>query len=280
MSQLQYDHMPTDCLEYLDAKSKNSTHRINYLTLLEMFNASQGRRTVDSDDHYTRMRYYYVSELLRADASLKSTNFASIEFKSSAPLFQCLQHRSVDVCLLEKMSHTFGWKYQQTLVAQIISLLTHQRLDFEVRTADDKPTRLMDVNRDQLIIRSNVEKMKRQCMPYIDELTETETVAHALIHFMDSINYYFYELYMCVIELLSYTNRLPAHMELWRSVLLFLMHKTTTKRNNRIGQIESDAWLCTQSEAGVVPAIAKYRFPFWTIVHEPLKSILGEYFLC
>lgn len=66
-------------------------------------------------------------------------------------------------------------------------------------------------------------------------------------------------------------------MELWANMLLFLKHKMVTKRRNRAGQIEMDWWLKSQPDIGVLPKIAKYRFPFMPLVQEPLKNILGGF---
>lgn len=65
-------------------------------------------------------------------------------------------------------------------------------------------------------------------------------------------------------------------MMLWRDILSFLKHKMTTKRRNRAGQIETDWWLKSQLENGVLPKISKYRFPFHPIVEQPLKNILDD----
>lgn len=81
-------------------------------------------------------------------------------------------------------------------------------------------------------------------------------------------------MYLCVLEMLSSIKALPKEMNLWSSILLFLKHKMTTKRRNRANQLEMDWWLKSQSDVGVLPKIAKYRFPFKPIVEEPLKNIL------
>lgn len=151
---------------------------------------------------------------------------------------------------------------------QIVTILSSQKLDFDVKT---------DLfGKEDIVIKTNIDELKALCMTYVEDLSSTDQLACELIILMDTINSYFYELFICVIDLLVELNRLPREMELWRSVLLFLKHKMTTKRRNRIGQNETDAWLKTQEEVGVMPAIAAYRFPFRSIVLDPLKNILGK----
>lgn len=112
------------------------------------------------------------------------------------------------------------------------------------------------------------------CQPYIEKIKNLELLALKLLNFMDTINFYFYELYLCIIEILCSINMVPSDKEGWKNILLFLKHKKVTKRR-RNGQTEID--LCLKSEMGVLPKISKYRFPFKLIVQEPLKNILGKY---
>lgn len=134
--------------------------------------------------------------------------------------------------------------------------------------------------KETIVVKANIDELKALCMTYVEELSSTDQLVQELVILMETINSYFYELFMCVIDLLIELNRLPREMELWRSVLLFLKHKMTTKRRNRIGQNETDAWLKTQEEVGVMPSIAAYRFPFRSIVLDPLKNVLGKTVAC
>lgn len=205
-------------------------------------------------------------------------------------MFKDLQIKIIEISLLERMSTEFAWKYDHVLVTQvirlkifklhklpykflqIITILSSQKLDFDIKVDP--------FGKEDIIIKTNIEELKDLCMTYIEELSSTDQLVNELVTLMDSINSYFYELFMCVIDILVDLNRLPHEMELWRSVLLFLKHKMTTKRRNRIGQNETDAWLKTQEEVGVMPAIAAYRFPFRSIVLDPLKNILGKTNAC
>lgn len=120
--------------------------------------------------------------------------------------------------------------------------------------------------------------MRKQCAPYLKEITNIPLLAKKLKTFLEEINFYFYELYLAVLEILSEVNAMPDDVKLWSSILQFLKHKMTTKRRHKASQIETDWWLQSQCDVGVLPKISKYRFPFMPIVREPLKTILGKLF--
>lgn len=143
-----------------------------------------------------------------------------------------------------------------------------QELDFD--------TEIDVMGKEQIVIKVSADKIRSLCQPYIDQLADTKLLAAKLYEFIATINSYFYELYLCVIEILTQNNLLPKDMELWSHILLFLKHKMVTKRSKRIGQIETDWWLKIQNDTGVMPKIARYRFPFQMLITQPLKDILGK----
>jgi len=66
----------------------------------------------------------------------------------------------------------------------------------------------------------------------------------------------------------------PKQMETWKNILHFLRHKMTTRRCSRAGQQETDIWMQSQKDNGVLPKIARYRLPFKPLVEHPLRDIL------
>lgn len=131
------------------------------------------------------------------------------------------------------------------------------------------------LGKEQIVVKLSVEKVVAMCQPYLSHLTETKLLAAKLLKYIATINPYFYEMYLCIIEILNQINELPPSMEKWSNILQFLKHKMVTKRSNRINQAETDSWLKSQPDAGIMPKISKFRFPFWNLVQEPLKDILG-----
>lgn len=131
------------------------------------------------------------------------------------------------------------------------------------------------LGKEQLIVKVSTEKMRSLCEPYINLITDVKYFATKLYEFLDTINSYFYELYLCIIDILTQINALRKEMELWSNILLFLKHKMVTKRLKRVSQIETDWWLKSQADSGALPKISRYRFPFRMLITEPLKNILG-----
>ena len=88
-----------------------------------------------------------------------------------------------------------------------------------------------------MVVKSSVEDIKKLCAPYLNEITNIDLMATKLQAMLPDFNFYFYELYLVVIDMLEQINNLPDAMKLWRNMLLFLKFKMTTKRINRIGQV-------------------------------------------
>lgn len=82
---------------------------------------------------------------------------------------------------------------------------------------------------------------------------------------------------MCVINILMFFDAAPKEMEIWKNILRFLRYKMTSRRRNRPSQFETDMWLKSHKENGILPKISRYRLPFKAIVEQPLKDILGGY---
>lgn len=131
---------------------------------------------------------------------------------------------------------------------------------------------------DYIEVKVSTAKIRELCEPYIEQIVDTKLLASKLYEFLTTANSYFYELYLCVIDILVQIGELPKEMEFWSNILLFLKYKMVTKRPNRISQIETDWWLRTNDGmAGVMQKIAKYRLPFQMLISKPLKDILGNF---
>lgn len=124
-----------------------------------------------------------------------------------------------------------------------------------------------------------MEKIYALCQPYLNLISDVRYFATKLYEFLETINSYFYELFLSVIHILKQINALRQDMELWSHILQFLKHKMITKRSKRVSQIETDWWLRSQMDGGILPKIAKYRFPFRMLITEPLKNVLGNVLL-
>lgn len=214
----------------------------------------------------SRLKYYYYVQLCQIDPSLKSE--MNIEFESDEQLFEHLRNKIVDVQLLERISQDFQWNIQKVLVHQVIVILKMQELEFDMETD------LM--GKEQIVVKTSAQKIRTLCQPYMDRITDTSYFGQKLCELIKTINSYFYELYLCIIDILSEIRKLRSDMRLWSNILLFLKHKMVGKRTNPGAQIETDWWMQTQSDTGVLPKIAKYRFPFQMIIEKPLKNLLDD----
>ncbi len=129
--------------------------------------------------------------------------------------------------------------------------------------------------KEELITKNSVEYICDLCDIYINELTCKENLAKELLIFMKTINFYFYEIYLCVIHILNQIKAAEPDMNWWLIILKLMKHKMVSKRRNPIGQIENDTWLAFHPLSGVPPPISKYRIPFLLTVNKTLEDILS-----
>ncbi|EDV52945.1 uncharacterized protein LOC6554740 [Drosophila erecta] len=253
-------------LEKLSVEVKTDLQKINFLTLSAMYH----EYIEDLDNvqmiRSKRLKLYYYLEFCQQDQRIKGKFNADMD--NVEDLLKEFHNKQLDVQLLKRMSKDFGFDYQKILITQIISILSAQELRFDVKrdTFGDE----------ELVMQSSAQEMRDMCQPYINEISNVELFTSKLKHFIDGINIYFYELYMCVINILMYFDSAPKEMEIWMNILHFLRHKMITRRRNRPGQVETDMWLKSQRENGVMPKISRYRLPFKPIVEQPLKDILDS----
>lgn len=253
------------CFEYLRSSLKNTSQKIAFSTFSEMYSQYVGNTTSEAGERDNRLKMYYYLEICKHDPSIKYR--ANLEELELNELLKDLKTRVLGVDLLKRLTRDFNWDYQQALVSQIKIILSRQELEFEIKT---------DVfGKDEVTIKSSVDKIKKLCEPYMCEITNVELLKKKLISFVKEINFYFYEMYLAVLDMLEYLQNLSMDQKIWRNILLLLKHKLTAKRR-AVGQFETDYWMKTQPEIGVLPNIAKYRLPFKPLIEEPLENILSE----
>ncbi|XP_068156013.1 kinetochore-associated protein 1 [Drosophila tropicalis] len=238
---------------------KTDQQKMNYLTLSAMYNEYIGETDEVEKIRAKRLKLYYYLEFCKQDPSIKGKFNADTD--NIEQLLKEFHNKQLDVQLLERMSRDFGFDYQKILITQIMSILSAQELRFEIKrdTFGDE----------ELVILSNTDEMREMCQPYINEIKNIDLFTTRLKQFIEEINIYFYELYLCVINMLIYFNAAPKEMEIWTNILHFLRHKMITRRASRPGQLEIE-----MSQNSVLPKIAQYRLPFKPIVEKPLKDIL------
>lgn len=144
----------------------------------------------------------------------------------------------------------------------------HQKMDFEI---------IRDVlGNEELVMKVQAEKTVQLARTYLEHLTDVDMLAQSLIAMIDTINPYFYEMYLSIIMLLREMDTLPEHMEQWSRILLFLQLKMVRKRRRPVGQVENDWWLDEKHEDGALPKIAEFRFSFKSVLDDEIMAVLGK----
>ncbi|XP_017122723.1 uncharacterized protein LOC108143036 [Drosophila elegans] len=253
-------------LEKLSTEVKTDLQKINFLTLSAMYHEHIEELDTVKMIRAKRLKLYYYLEFCQQDPRIKGKFNADMD--NVEDLLKEFHNKQLDVQLLERMSKDFGFDYQKILITQILSILSAQELRFEVKRNT--------FGEEELVMLSSAQEMRDMCQPYINEIKNVELFTLKLKKFIEDINIYFYELYMCVINILMFFDAAPKEMEIWTNILHFLRHKMITRRRNRPGQVETDMWLKSQRENGVMPKISRYRLPFKPIVEQPLKDILDS----
>ncbi|GAB0092349.1 kinetochore-associated protein 1 [Sergentomyia squamirostris] len=256
---------PKKILNSLDVPSKNDTFKLRYHTLMETYFASLGNSEREAHERENRMKYQVLVEIKKSKPDFD----LNIEHLTLTQTLKEISTVPIDMESLRKIFQDFSWKgdYQEVLVAQLQNVLSQQELKFTV---------INDTfGREVIKVLTSVEDILKLCRPYLDEIVNKKLLITRLITFLTSMNSYFYEMYLAVIEILTEFESLPADMEKWKHILDFLMHKMVVKRRTRPTQIEIDAWTNVQV-GGIMPKIAKYRFPFQIIIKSDLRNVLGE----
>ncbi|XP_067638251.1 kinetochore-associated protein 1 [Eurosta solidaginis] len=253
-------------LNLLSNDLKTDQQRINLLTLSEMYNVHMDENTQVEAIRNKRLKQFYYMEFCKQDPSIKGK--FNIETDNVQQLLKLFHNKKLDVKLLERMSRDFNLDYQQLLITQVVSILRGQELKYDVK--------IDAFGEEELVVSTTVSGISNLCHSYLPAIKNVDMMATRLIQLVKEINIYFYELYLYVIEVLSFFDKMPKEMHIWTSMLHFLKHKMIRRRRNRPGPLETDTWLQSQSEMGVMPKIARFRLPFITIVEQPLKNILDN----
>lgn len=127
------------------------------------------------------------------------------------------------------------------------------------------------------MIQNSAEKIRSLCEPYLAQVSDFKLLSSYLYEIINTINPYFYELFLCILNILAEIKELRAEVIQWSHILLFLKHKMGKKRERRVGQFETEWWIKKQGESTVMPKISKYRLPFLMVVTESLQDFLGMY---
>lgn len=252
------------CIDYLRGVLTNNSQKIAFSTFSEMYSNYIGNEHLVAGERQNRLKFYYYSELCKYDQSLRfKTNFDTMSMND---LLKDLENRSLNVELVKKLSSDFGWDYQKALIHQIKILLSNHELDFEVK--------LDAFGKEEVVVKTSVEMIRKKCAPYFNEITNTPLLAQEMQSFIKKINFYFYEMYLVVLDMIESCKELPIEQRIQRQILL-LLKLTLTGKRRRAEQAESEAWSTLHADNSLLPNISKYRLPF-----KPMMEKLPETFIC
>ncbi|XP_060648155.1 uncharacterized protein LOC132785870 [Drosophila nasuta] len=251
-------------LEKLSSEVKTDQQKITFLTLSAMYNEHIDEMDIVQNLRATRNKLYYYLEFCQQDPSIRGK--FNPEMDNIEHLLNEFHNKRLNVHLLERMSASFKLDFQRMLITQILSILRAQELRYEIKRDS--------FGDEELVVLNSVREMREMCQPYINQIQNVKLFTSKLNELIEEINIYFYEMYLCVIEILMFFDAAPKQMEIWINILHFLRHKMVTRRCCRAGQQETDIWMQTQKDNGVLPKIARYRLPFKPLVEHPLRDIL------
>lgn len=109
----------------------------------------------------------------------------------------------------------------------------------------------------------------------MSEITNLQLLASELNTFIKEINYYFYEMYLVVLDLIDFYKEIPLDQKIYRNILLYLKLNLTTKRRPQ-EQLELENRIKLHPDSTVLPGIAKYRLPFKPMMETDPETFLAE----
>lgn len=138
-------------------------------------------------------------------------------------------------------------------------------------------TQINELGEEVIVVQMSPEKLRALCEPYLTQVTDMKLLSVYLYDVINNINPYFYELFLCVLKILTEIRELRVEVQQWTHILLFLKHKMVKMRERRVAEFETDWWIRKQGESTIMPKISKYRLPFLMVVTESLQDFLGIY---
>lgn len=250
---------PRDLLISLESEMRTIVERRNLYALAEHFHICQNGLEMAAKYKALRVKYTYFAEIARNNPTVK-LNLDN--FNAAA-----LPYLKIELRTLKKLCHEFGCDYQEVIIEQTLQILRTKDLKFEVYHDE------MGVEKIRVL--TSVDSILAQCVPLVNEISNVGVFAKRLMKFAESVDSYFYEMYLVIIEVLTLRDSLPPEMADWKVMLTFLENKMVTRRRVRPSQAEMEWWSKTQSESSVLPKIAKYRFPFLRLLQSRTET-LGE----
>jgi hypothetical protein len=173
--------------------------------------------------------------------------------------------KEVDVSLVLEYCHDFELDSQECLLLHLKTILMNWEPEFEVEeTVDGEPV---------LSVLNTETEVARKCEDIIELIENKESLVKQLDLILKCLNYYNYEMYIYIINLLE--QLIPSHSLIRKKVLLMFL--TEYRRVQSPRQEELDDWLLHFPQSLALPKISHWRLPFLPFMRsKPLHVLQSE----
>jgi len=172
--------------------------------------------------------------------------------------------KHVDISLILQYCHDFELDLQECLLLYLKIILVTWDLEFEIEKT---------VHGEEMLRVKNTEnEVARKCQDIIELIENKEHLVKHLSLILKSLNYYNYEIYIYIVNLLE--QLLPSHNFISKKVLLIFLREY--RRVQLPKQEELDEWLLHFPQSLTLPEISRWRLPFSPFMAKSLLVLTPE----
>jgi hypothetical protein len=199
--------------------------------------------------HSVHTRCIWAKRL--AEYGIHCTEILTSNTSQNMHILQSLMKlENVDVSLILVYCSDFELELQECLLLHLETILMTWEPVFEIEKTVDGEEVLNVLNTEN--------EVARKCQDIIELIENKECLVKRLTSILKGLNYYNYEMYIYIINLLE--QLLPSHNFISKKFLLMFLRKY--KRVQGPKQEELDEWLHSFPQSLSLPEISKWRLPF------------------
>lgn len=173
-----------------------------------------------------------------------------------------IKMKGVDVSLILEYCCDFELELQECLLLHLETILVTWEPEFEIEKTVDGEEVLNVLNTET--------EVARKCQDTIELIENKEHLVKHLTSILKSLNYYNYEIYIYIINLLE--QLLPSHNLISKKFLLMFLRKYRRVQGPK--QEELDEWLHYFPQSLTLPEISQWRLPFLPFMGPKPKPLL------
>jgi len=197
---------------------------------------------------------------------MNSTQLLTATSTEHMHLLQSLMNlKQVNVSLVLEYCHDFELGSQECLLLHLKAILLAWEPEFEVEETVD--------GEEVLNVLNTGTEVARKCEEIIELIGNKECLVKQLDLILKSLNYYNYEMYIYIINLLE--ELISSHNFIRKKVLLMFLRQYRRVQVPR--QEELDEWLLHFPQSPTLPKISRWRLPFLPFMgSKPLHVLQSE----